>query len=254
VRARAGTAVPGPADADYAAGHSYYILANLTRKLSAPNTPSPIAPADIADARHKGLTTSSLESRLTRLETMLLLPAFATSGAQFAPKSQAIGGAVTLEGRNFNIGTPKVWIGGVQAALAGAVSNASVPVTVPNLPAGTYTVAIQTDGGGPITATDLFTSLGGALPPPAANAPTLDATNPFVPKSAKAGQSVLITGTNFNQPGLAVSIGLVAAAIASPPSATQVTIIVPNIASGAYTLSVNTSAGGVASVTPFNVL
>jgi len=249
VRARGGLAAPKPGETDYVQSHSYCLLAILTRKLSAPNTPQAIVAADIADARHKGLTTASLETRLSRLETLLLTPAFAVGAPQFTPKSQLIGATTTLQGRNFNIGTPKVWIGNMPCALAGPATGASVAVVVPALPAGTYSVSIQTDGGGPITATDLFTSLGGALPPPPASAPTLDAVNPFMPKIQKAGQTIVINGTNFNQPNLAVSIGMTAAAIVSF-SATQITIAVP---AGAYTLSVNTAAGGVASAAPFTV-
>jgi len=251
VRTRAGTTAPAPGDADYVAGHSYYWLANIARKLTGPNVAANIAQADIADSRHKGLSISALELRLAKLERLLLLPVFVPPGAQLIPKSGNAGQAINVEGRNFDIGIPKVTFGNVPAVLSGNATASSVSVIVPNLANGIYSVSITTGGGGPVTAVDQFTVIGGGGG--GANAPTLDPVNPFVPKSANQGQNIVITGTIFNQPGLAVSFGVAPAVIVNS-SATQITATVPNLPVGPYTITVTTNAGSIASATQFNLV
>jgi hypothetical protein len=250
VRTRAGSAAPVPGNADYLTGHSYYLLGTIARKLTSPTVAAPIAQTDITDARHKGLSTAALEQRLSKLEQLLLLPAFAAPGGQFVPKSGNVGQVVTLQGRNFNIGTPQVSFGNVAATLSGTPTATTVAVQVPNLPAGQYFVSITTGGGGPATSADQFNVIGGGSSG-GGSAPTLDATNPFVPKSANPGQNIVITGTNFTQPGLAVSFGLTPATIVSV-GATQITVTVPSVAAGATTITVTTSAGSIAGA--FNVV
>jgi hypothetical protein len=245
VRTRAGTTVPGPTDADYLTGHSYYLLATIARKLTSPNVAAPIAQTDITDTRHKGLSTSALELRLSKLEQLLLLPSFVTGSGQVVPAAGTVGQVVVLNGRNFNIGTPTVTFGNVTAALSSTPTSSAVSVTVPNLAAGDYSVSITTDGGGPVTATAPFVVL--------ASAPTLAAVNPIVPMAGNPNQSIVITGTNFNQPGLTVTFGATAGTIAIS-SATQITVAVPNIAAGNYTITVATAAGSVSGASPFVVL
>jgi hypothetical protein len=252
VRTRAGSAVPAPGDPDYLTGHSYYLLASIARKLTAPNVAAPIAQGDITDTRHKGLSTAALELRLSKLEQLLLLPSFVAPPQQIVPAAGAVGQVVQLNGRNFNIGTPHVTFGNVPAALSGTPTSTAVSVIVPNLANGTYSVSISTDGGGPITATEQFVVTGGGGGGGGGNAPTLAAANPIVPMAGAPTQSVVITGTNFNQPGLTVTFGVVAAAIVNS-SATQITVTVPNIANGAYTITVTTNAGSVASATQFTI-
>ena len=57
VRARTGTTAPAVGDADFAAGHSYYALATINRRLSAPNVAAPIVAADVTDRRERRLLT-----------------------------------------------------------------------------------------------------------------------------------------------------------------------------------------------------
>jgi IPT/TIG domain len=254
VRTRQGTAAPSLNDPDYVAGNAYYLLAVLTRKLSAPNVAAPIQPGDIADKRHKGLTIAALESRVSNLETLLLLPAFGTPGTQLVPSTQFVGQTVALNGRNLTVGTPKVWVGNVSAALSGSPTSTQLNFIVPTLAAGSYSVSLSTDGGGPITATDVLTVKppAGPPPPPPPNAPTLDATTPFTPTTQARGQNIVITGTNFNQANLTVWFGVTQAVVVNS-SAVQITATVPSTAAGNYSISVDTAAGAVSSTAPFPV-
>jgi hypothetical protein len=252
VRTRAGTAAPAPGDADFLTGHSYVLLSLMARKLVSPAVAAPIAQGDLTDQRHGGLSTSALELRLAKLERLLLVPAFAAPGSQIVPAAGSVGQVIKLNGRNFDIGNALVTFGSVAAALSGTATSSSVSVIVPNLANGNYSISISTDGGGPVTAVDMFTVLGGGGGG-GGNAPTLTGANPIVPMAGTPGQAVLITGTNFTQPGLAVSFGASPATIVTV-SATQISVNVPAIAAGSYTITVSTSAGSVASASPFTVL
>ena len=65
----------------------------------------PILNADISDARRARLSLADVLSRLSRLESLVAVPAFVPSGGQFSPVSQAAGQPATLFGGNFNVGT-----------------------------------------------------------------------------------------------------------------------------------------------------
>lgn len=157
VRTRTGADAPASGDPDFIAGHSYYALANLNRRLTGPNVAANIAPGDLVDRRRTRLSMSSLEDRIAKLEKFLLLPAFVAPGGQLVPRTGATGQTIDLRGQNFNIGTPRVTFGGVPATLSGAFTATDVRVFVPILAPGTYSVSITTDGGGPVTADDQFT-------------------------------------------------------------------------------------------------
>jgi|SRR6267378_2102848 len=227
-------------------GHVYSLLAQLQR----PRNLNTIDATMITDLRQSRLTVSDMGKRLNLIERLLLLPSFATPST--IPKSAAVGATVHVSGHNFALGTPKVFFGAVQAALTGTFTATDIPVIVPNLGAGTYSVSVVTDGGGPVTAADQFIVVGVAPPPPP-TAPTLDPVNPFVPKSSSVGTTITITGTNFNQPGLTVSFDLTPAII-NTSSGTQITVKVPNIPAGTHTITVTTSAGSIASPTQFTVV
>jgi hypothetical protein len=248
VRTRQGATVPGPADPDFLAGHSTYPLALLNRKLSAPAVAANIQQADLTDRRHKRLTTASLENRLQVLEKLVLIPAFGPPGKQFTPKSSMAGSSIDLLGKNFNVGTPVVTIGGLPAALSGAFvpTATDVKVVVPALPAGSYPVTITTDGGGPITSDDLFTVV--------SFAPVFDGVTPLTPTTLPANSAtpVVLKGTNFDQAGLQVSFGATLAAVITS-SASQISVKLPNIPAGSYTVSVTTTAGSANSPVHFVV-
>ncbi|HZM76628.1 MAG TPA: IPT/TIG domain-containing protein [Candidatus Limnocylindrales bacterium] len=270
VRSRTGNVAPLPGDpTDFIAGHSYYLLAVITRRISGGN-PAPIILSDVQDRRHLRLSLASMESRIAVLEQLVLLPAFvADPMQQFVPRSGTLGQQppleVTLRGKNFDVGTPRVTIGGVAAAIStGPPQPAATATTVrvvvpPSLTPGTYAVAITTDGGGPVTAATGFNVVAGLMAV-VVSPPTFDTTNPFVPLSAPVGATVTIHGSNFDQPGLDVQFrrvdtDFVLAHVAPlSSSATQCTIQVPNIDAGAYHLGVSTNAGFNESPIEFNII
>jgi hypothetical protein len=230
------------------AGHVYYPLARLQR----PRGKDAIDPTMITDLRQSHLTVSDMERRLSLIEKLLLLPVFAAPGAQIIPKSGIVGEAIDLKGRNFDIGTPQVTFGAVPATLSGAFTASDVRVLVPNLAPGTYSVSISNSGGGPVTADDPFIVVaggggGGGL------APTFSTASPFIPKSGSAGATITLAGTNFDQPGLAVSFDATAATVLNS-SATQISVRVPAIAAGNHTITVTTNAGSIASPSQFTVV
>jgi hypothetical protein len=241
VRVAEGVPMPGAP-----AGHVYTPLAQLGR--AAGN--NAITAGMITDLRQSRITVSTIQQRLALMEQLLLLPSFASTPV--FPASGAAGAQVDLQGRNLNLGTPQVFFGAVPAVSVGATTPTDVKVTVPNLAAGNYSVSIITAGGGPVTASHLFTVVG-APPPPPPTAPTLAAVNPILPLSGNVNASVTIAGTNFDQPGLAVSFNLTAAKVVSS-SATQISITVPNVPLGGYTITVTTNAGSVAGPTQFTVV
>jgi len=235
--------VPMPAPP---AGHVFAPLAQLNR--AAGN--NMIAAAMITDLRQSRMTVSAITKRLALIEQLLLLPGF--KDPPIIPLSATVGAQVGLQGRNFDMGsTPQVFFGAVPATVVLPITAGIVNVTVPNLVAGGYSVSIVTAGGGPITAPKLFTVVG-VPPPPPTTAPTLATVNPVVPLTGASGAAVTITGTNFDQPGLAVSFNLVAAQVVSS-TAIQISIKVPNVALGGYTITVSTDAGSVAGPNQFTV-
>jgi hypothetical protein len=257
VRTRTGTTVPVSGDADFIAGHSYLPLSQINRKLIGPNTPAPIAPGDLTDLRHKALTLSSMETRMAKLENVLLIPAFGPVDKQLVPRTVVVGQQTQLNGRNFDIPPTTVSIGNVPVPAPNIVGVTSTVVTVvvPSLADGTYSVSINTGGGGPVTATDTLTVTGGGGGGGGGNAlaPTFNAVNPFIPKTGQVNQLIVLQGTNFDQPGLAVSFGPTAAASVSV-SATQIQVRVPAVAVGTYTITVQTTQGSVASPSQFAVI
>ncbi len=246
VRTVAGANPPAPP-----AGHSYYALATINRKMLGPNA-AVITQGDITDRRHKGLTIAKHENRLAKLEALLLTPVFAAVNP-LGPKSQSVGNLVTLTGRNFDIGSPVVTIGGLPAAVVGSFTSNTLHVSVPVLAVpGPYPVVVTTDGGGPVTCVDQLTIVGVAPPPPPALPPTLDAVNPFFPISGAKGVGISLIGTNFDGPNLKVKFGVTQAVI-SNSIATQISVVVPNIAAGLYTVTVTTDGGTASSATQFKI-
>jgi hypothetical protein len=156
VRTRLGAAVPATGDPDFIAGHSYLALSSIDRKLASPGVAAPIAGADLTDARRAKLSLSAIEKRIAFLEATLLPPVFGPVGLQLVPKTGSVGQPIDLMGRNFNILPVSVKFGSTPATV-GTVTANDVRVTLPSLAAGTYSVSITTAGGGPVTATDVFT-------------------------------------------------------------------------------------------------
>jgi hypothetical protein len=248
VRSRANIVVPQAGDADYIAGHSYYLLAIITRKVQG-TTPQPIAPGDIQDKRHLKLSLAAIEARLANLELLLLVPSFNASPNQFNPKVGAPGTTVNLLGTNLNLGTPTVLFGTTTAKLTGTQTSSQLSVQVPAVAAGNWNITINTPGGS-TTSVDQFN----VLPPPA---PSFNASpNQFNPKLGVPTTPVTLFGTNLTLGGTAtptVSFGNTAATIQGTPTDSQIVAVVPQMANGATTISVTVSGTTIATTDKFTV-
>jgi len=241
VRTRSGSAVPQPGDADYLAGHSYYLLAVINR--SAPG--AVIAPADVKDSRHLRLSLSSLEGRVALMERLLLIPAFNASPNQFTPKLGAPGTTVTLFGNAFNLQPVTVQFGAAAATVVGTPTSSQIVAAVPNVAAQAATITVTT-AGGTTTSVDTF-----QIVPPA---PSFAASpNQFNPKLGPANTNVTLFGNNFNVGTVKVLFGATAATIVGTPTATQIVATVPSMATGAVTITVQTGGGQATSTDTFTV-
>jgi hypothetical protein len=242
VRTRSGSALPQPADADFIAGHSYYLLAVINRSAPAAD----IAPADVQDRRHLRLSLASVETRLALMEQMLLIPRFALTPNQFNPKLGFAGTIVTLFGNNFNVGTVAVSFGATAATIVGTPTPTQLSVQVPAIPAGATKITVQT-GGGSVVSDDNFT----IIPVPA---PTFNPTpNQFNPKLGAPGTNVTLFGTNLNIAPVSVRFGATNAPLVTVLP-TQITTQVPVMPAGAIKITIQTGGGSVISVDNFSVL
>lgn len=83
-------------------------------------------------------------------------PRFAVSPNQFNPKVGLPGTNVTLLGSNFSVGRTIVRFGDTIAQIVGTPTLTQIVVTVPQVPAGTTRISVETDAGS-VTANDGFT-------------------------------------------------------------------------------------------------
>lgn len=241
VQVAEGVPVPQPP-----AGHAFCPLAGLSR-------PTGVATIDatmLTDLRQRRLTVSDLEQRLSLLERVLLLPAFvAPPAAQFVPKSGVIGEAITLNGSNMNVGSPRVMFGNLTAVIVGTPTSGQLVVQVPAglTPDGTA-VPVQvtvTNAGGSVVSDESFL----AFPAPAFGSPG----SQFTPVHGTAGTQVTLSGFNFNVGTPQVLFGTVAAPVVGTPTATSLTVQVPAgvVPTGQLQADVNitvtTSAGSAVS-------
>lgn len=240
VRTRTGSVVPQPVDADFIAGHSYYLLGIITR--SAPG--ATVAPGDVQDSRHLRLSLTSLESRVANMEKLLLTPSFLPSPFQFDKTFGLPGANVTLFGNNFNIPPVSVKLGATTAVLFSPATTSQITITVPAMGPGQQHITVQT-GGGSAVSVDSFQVL---APAPAFVAPG----GQFNPTLGPAGTSVNLFGTNLNVAPVSVKFG-VTVAVVGAITATQVTVTVPAMAVGATNITIQTGGGSITSVDKFNV-
>ncbi|MEU1668418.1 IPT/TIG domain-containing protein [Streptomyces sparsogenes] len=118
------TTVPDPPED----GHAFHSLALLTR----PKGKKIIEPSDIEDLRTRRLTVSDLESRLSRLEQMVAVPAFTPDiAAEFMPRSGAVGQAIVINGKRFDVGTVEVLFGDQRAPIVTGPSANKLVALVP---------------------------------------------------------------------------------------------------------------------------
>jgi hypothetical protein len=249
VRTRAGNTAPNPGDPDFLAGHSYMALANISR----PAFQAPVNAADITDVRPRRLTLADVQKRVTLIEQLTVLPAFAAVGSQFSPKVGPPGQLVTLSGRNFDRTPVSVQFGTTAATVVGSVSANQIQVNAPSAPAGAYKITVTT-AGGTVVSDDTFNLQPAILPPAFAPSP-----NQFTPKVGPVGQVVTLFGSNLNAPGLKVTFATIDATPGILTVApTQITVPVPPGPligiPGGVKITITTSGGSTTSTDVFSVI
>ncbi|MGN0640856.1 MAG: IPT/TIG domain-containing protein [Oscillospiraceae bacterium] len=144
---------------------------------------------------------------------------------------------VTITGSGFN-GTYKsckVYFGGVAGTVA-TVSNETITVKAPALPAGVYEVKVVNADGTTATLADAYTSV--AKTAPAVDPCTITSITPNTVEENTA-QKVTITGTKFNgnYKSLSVKVGAYSATV-STVSDTSVVCKIPKLPAGVYDVTV----------------
>lgn len=157
--------------------------------------------------------------------------------ASLNPTSATPGTSVTATGTNFVNGSTTVTVGGAAATVV-SVTSTTVVFNVPAIAAGTPNVVVTANGqqsnAVPLTVTAVTPTI------------TSLAQNNVVP-----GAIVQVNGTNFAT-GATATVNGIAAPISGSVSATQLSIVVPAIAPGAYPVVV--TVGGTPSTSSSNTL
>lgn len=158
--------------------------------------------------------------------------------SSFSPTSGSVGTSVTLTGTNFT-GASAVKFNGISAGSFTVISGTSITTAVPT---GASTGALSvTTASGTATSSGSFT----------VNVPTQPVVASFSPTSGKAGDSVTVTGSGFNNLSGVTLAGTGCAYTRT--SSTQLSLTVPATASGTGTIAVTGSAGTGTSATSFAV-
>ncbi len=194
-------------------------------------------------------------------------PAFSDPGSQFSPNHGAPGAQVTLKGFNFNVGTPQVQFLNqavsppitVTAALIGAPAANQIVVQAPSglVPAGSTSADVQikvTTSEGTVISDDIFKA---EITIPAPRFTPMPGPQ-FIPRSGVGGQTVTLSGTNFNFLPVTVKFDTTNASVSGAPSSNQiVTLVPPNMAAAGATrsvkITVTTAGGSVTSDDSFNI-
>ncbi|MGW8374968.1 IPT/TIG domain-containing protein [Streptomyces sp. ODS28] len=186
-------------------------------------------------------------------------PAFAPDpGTQFAPVNGPAGTQVTLNGFNFNGGSPQVQFGATAATVIGTPSNTQLLAQVPAglVPGGQPNADVKitvTTAQGTVLSDDTFRAEL-ATPAPTFAAPG----SQFNPKNGSAGAAVTLSGSNFNFGPVTVKFDTVSASIVGAPSGTQINTqvpagVTPPGVQKAVKITVTTAGGSVTSTDSFNV-
>ncbi len=245
IRVAEGIPVPAPLP-----GHAHYVVARLTR----PRGEAGIREEMISDDRRSIRSLAEVESRLALLESLVVLPAFDPPPNEFAPNLGGEASEITLSGRNFNIGTPRVFFGTTEAGVIGTPTADTIVASVPADLSGPVKITVITDSGTAATIQD-FVVIPSAGPgePPVFEAPP----DEFAPNMGGEDTPVTLLGGNFDVSGLQVSFGAVPAVIDSvntDASPMSITARVPAGVSGPVQISITTDSGTVTSTDAFVVL
>ena len=229
VRVAEGTETPP----DPVTGHSHYPLARLLRRpgearITEVTTAGGQAPAQFLDLRRRRLTVASLETRLSRLETILFAPSFTQEAGQVSPMGGKFGATITLTGKNFKKGTNTVNFGGVPAVDATAESDQTMKVKVPG--------GLTPDGKARNVRISVGNEIGTAVSdvlfavsPAPAFVPT---STQFTPPSGPAGTVVTLLGCNFMPGPITVTFSAqgqqpVSAEVQPDSTNTELKVLVP---------------------------
>jgi hypothetical protein len=199
--------------------------------------PGGLTPAGTAADLPITVTTAGGQATSDQLLHVLAGPAFAPPGGQFSPTSGTPGTTVTLNGFNFNAGTPKVLFGAVAATNSGQPAATHMDVIVPaGVVAGgggnsavQITVTITGANGvvvGTSTSDDQFTVQ-------APQAPFAWGSPPFAPLRGFPGDPLSLninnappgsTRVTFNATNPVANVSL---PVVIPPNATKLDITIP---------------------------
>jgi hypothetical protein len=190
--------------------------------------------------------------------TVQASPAFADPGGQFGPGNGTPVTQITLNGFNFNVGTPQVQFASITATLVGTPTNTQAVVQVPSgLVTGAATsadvkITVTTSAGTVVSDDNFHAEMN--IP-----APAFVTSGPqFTPKSGVGGQTITLNGTNFNFAPVSVKFDTATATIVGSPSTTQIAAQVPAGMTPPGTpkiihISVTTAGGTVTSTDTFTV-
>ena len=160
--------------------------------------------------------------------TVVPAPAFTDPGGQCSPTQGPAGTRVTINGFNFNVGTPQVQFAAVTAIVVGAPTATQIVAQVPSglLPAGSsgadVKITVSTTAG--VAVSDDAFHAEATIPAPTFVTPPAPQ---FTPRSGVGGQIITLNGQNFNVSPVTVEFDTVTATIVGPPSSTQIAAQVP---------------------------
>ena len=187
--------------------------------------------------------------------TVVPAPAFTDAGGQFSPTRGPPGTQITINGFNFNVGTPQVHFAALAANVVGAPTATQIVAQVPPglVSAGSTSADVKitvTTTAGVAVSDDTFQGEG-TIP-----APTF--APEFTPRSGVGGQTITLNGQNFNVAPVTVKFDTVTATIVGSPSSTQIAAQVPMGMTPPSTpkqikITVTTGGGSVTSSDTFTV-
>jgi hypothetical protein len=208
----------------------------------------------IEDLRRTRLNLSDLEERVRQMEEFIFLPSFADAGgSQFSPMVGSPGTPVVLRGNNFQVGSARVFFGGIEAEILAPPEEGEIRTRVPLGAGGAVAIRVETSAGS-VTSDDLFTVLAGGGPTEELPA-FADPGSQFSPVSGRADDLVTLSGENFDNPPITVRFATVPATIVGAPTDDTIQVRVPaGLPPGPLAITVRTSVGPVTSDDAFEIL
>jgi hypothetical protein len=188
----------------------------------------------------------------------LQLPAFASPPHEFTvagtntTQGESLLTTITLNGRNFNVGTPVVKFGTTQASVVGAPTATQIQVQIPDLLTGAYPVSVKTSAGTAVSQSQF--SVTRRMPAFIHSTPSATAILPFF---GRPGTQVGLTGTNFTLQGHVtptVKFGSVTASLVGTPEDTFLSATVPQMPKGPVLITIMSGVASCESIESFRVI